>query len=262
MDNDICIQETPKIFTFYQDVKKLKKLCKLGYTLLIFTNQFSKGKSTKVQRVETFLSKIGVDMGVFIATGKDKFRKPEQGMMIRCHELLPETKIEYFVGDALGRPQDFSDSDKEFAKRAGISWVCPEKIFRPKIPKIDTGNQLVIFIGAPGTGKSSFYREHLEPLGYVHANQDALKTDAKVKKLVSASMKACKDICLDRTNAKSGQREPYVQLAKENDYIVRYFYFVRDGHGWNKTREKPVPDIVYHIFFKNLQLPERVVRIN
>jgi bifunctional polynucleotide phosphatase/kinase len=36
--------------------------------------------------------------------------------------------------------------------------------------------ELVIFCGSPGAGKSTFYWNHLEPLGYERVNQDTLKT--------------------------------------------------------------------------------------
>lgn len=36
--------------------------------------------------------------------------------------------------------------------------------------------ELVIFCGSPGSGKSTFYWNHLRPLGYERVNQDILKT--------------------------------------------------------------------------------------
>jgi bifunctional polynucleotide phosphatase/kinase len=36
--------------------------------------------------------------------------------------------------------------------------------------------ELVIFCGSPGAGKSTYYWNHLEPLGYERVNQDILKT--------------------------------------------------------------------------------------
>lgn len=35
---------------------------------------------------------------------------------------------------------------------------------------------IVLFVGSPGSGKSSFYRRHLAPLGYARVNQDILKS--------------------------------------------------------------------------------------
>lgn len=35
---------------------------------------------------------------------------------------------------------------------------------------------IVMFCGSPASGKSTFYRKHLQPLGYERVNQDTLKT--------------------------------------------------------------------------------------
>lgn len=35
---------------------------------------------------------------------------------------------------------------------------------------------IVLLVGSPGAGKSSFYWKHLQPLGYGRVNQDNLKT--------------------------------------------------------------------------------------
>ena len=36
--------------------------------------------------------------------------------------------------------------------------------------------EIAVFCGSPGSGKSSFYWKHLQPLGYQRVNQDILKT--------------------------------------------------------------------------------------
>lgn len=36
--------------------------------------------------------------------------------------------------------------------------------------------ELVIFCGSPGSGKSTYFWKHLEPLGYERVNQDILKS--------------------------------------------------------------------------------------
>lgn len=35
---------------------------------------------------------------------------------------------------------------------------------------------IILLCGSPGSGKSTFYRKHLQPLGYQRVNQDTLKT--------------------------------------------------------------------------------------
>ena len=39
--------------------------------------------------------------------------------------------------------------------------------------------ELVLFVGYPALGKSSFFRAHFAPAGYTHVNQDTLKTRDK-----------------------------------------------------------------------------------
>ena len=45
----------------------------------------------------------------------------------------------------------------------------------PIITKSDVLD-IVLLVGSPGAGKSSFYWKHLQPLGYGRVNQDILKT--------------------------------------------------------------------------------------
>ncbi|ODV98127.1 hypothetical protein PACTADRAFT_31537 [Pachysolen tannophilus NRRL Y-2460] len=76
----------------------------------------------------------------------DLYRKPNTGMWDELIKYLKENyKIEnnnningnfeidlensFYCGDAAGRPQDFSDSDKVFAKNIGLPFYLPEEIF-------------------------------------------------------------------------------------------------------------------------------------
>lgn len=51
------------------------------------------------------------------------------------------------------------------------SWFAAQKPFE-KISALD----IVLFCGSPGAGKSTFYWNCLQPLGYARINQDILKT--------------------------------------------------------------------------------------
>jgi bifunctional polynucleotide phosphatase/kinase len=39
-----------------------------------------------------------------------------------------------------------------------------------------TDPDVILFVGSPAVGKSTFYRDHLLPMGYARINQDTLKT--------------------------------------------------------------------------------------
>lgn len=127
-----------------------------------------------------------------------------------------DLKSSFFVGDAAGRPGDHSQVDRlvfifpssnnqltdhyrGFAVNIGVGFKTPEEFFLNQAPEVfekpfdpasylHTGEQdpplftrlhpleLVLFCGSPGAGKSTFYWNNLEPLGYERVNQDILKS--------------------------------------------------------------------------------------
>jgi bifunctional polynucleotide phosphatase/kinase len=99
--------------------------------------------------------------------------------------------------------KDFSCSDRNFAHNLGVPFLTPEEYFLghsprnfqrdfdlsnfpfSELPKSDASDlpvfekknaqELVVFCGPPGSGKSSFFNKYLKPLDYERINQDALK---------------------------------------------------------------------------------------
>ena len=51
------------------------------------------------------------------------------------------------------------------------------------------GNEIVLFVGCPGLGKTSFYQRHFAPCGYVHVNQDTLKRRDKCIQLAEDAIR-------------------------------------------------------------------------
>ena len=101
--------------------KRLQDLHREGYSIYILTNQA--GVASGRQNIDDLrlklnkiLEAIDVPVKVFIATDKDYWRKPNTSIVekyILDPNIVPE-KI-FYVGDAAGRPADFSDSDRKFA---------------------------------------------------------------------------------------------------------------------------------------------------
>ncbi|QLG72420.1 hypothetical protein HG535_0D01280 [Zygotorulaspora mrakii] len=65
-----------------------------------------------------------------------KMRKPETGMMQEFKKDLESIyptvisiEVCHYCGDAAGRKQDFSDSDKQFAKNLDVPFKLPEDVF-------------------------------------------------------------------------------------------------------------------------------------
>ncbi|KAG6878764.1 hypothetical protein C0993_008063 [Termitomyces sp. T159_Od127] len=71
--------------------------------------------------------------------------------------------------------------------------------------------ELVVFVGYPCLGKSTFYRRHFEPAGCV-----------KETKKVLAEGKSC---VIDNTNRNVATRRFYLDIAKEMNVPARCFYF-------------------------------------
>lgn len=236
---------------------KLTQLANNGWSFIVFTNQ-KKYNAERIRKAYEML-KLIAPCAIFAAVG-DEFRKPGIKMYIKCKEMLPNCKIYTFVGDAAGRPQDFSNCDIGFAKAAKLRFMVPESVFEEKIPEVPAdGKHVILLMGMPGSGKTTFYNKYLK--NYIHINQDTLKTAAKVKKATATAMENNELICIDNTNGSAEKRKEIEDLAGMHGYTIHYWYLVRSGHTSNKLRDKPVPDIAYHMYFKNLSIPDSAVFI-
>lgn len=239
----------------------LKKYIQHGYTIAIFTNQkYTKDKlKMAIERKNNILVDLlneGINPWMYISTLDDNYRKPNIGMWdLFTQNIDVDTENSIFVGDAAGRPQDFSDSDIMFAKNIGLRFFTPEQIFpNGKIVIPDT-QTMFIFVGKSGSGKTTFYEDNLEDRGWIHANQDKLGTAAKVLNTVKKALAEGKSVAIDNTNPTYEKRQEYIKLAAQYGVPVLIIYFVGEGHGFNKLREKSVPDIAYNVYYKNLEEP-------
>lgn len=62
----------------------------------------------------------------------------------------------------------------------------------PTIPLLSKTPEIALFVGFPCLGKSSFYRKHFGPAGYIHINQDTLKSRDKCIKAAEEASKSGK----------------------------------------------------------------------
>lgn len=74
---------------------------------------------------------------------------------------------------------------------------------------------LVIMVGPPASGKSSFAKDTLVSHGYMWINRDTLNTPAKCLRATEEAMKAGKNVVIDNTNPSRSARADYIDLAKE-----------------------------------------------
>lgn len=249
-------KEVDDIYIFPNRKHVLEKHIEDGYNIVIFTNQFAKTKKEKhkkVERLTTFIEKLNLPICVYISTEKDNYRKPEISMW-NLFKKDREIKNVVFIGDALGRPQDFSDSDRIFGEKINAEIKAPEDFFgNSEIPSFKDDKELIVFVGMPGSGKSTFYHTKLKD--HIHIEQDKIGTRPKLLKELDKSLTTGKSIVIDSTNPIQENRLEYYEKAKKHNYNIKVIYFLVNGTGFNKLREKPVPDIVYHIYFKKLEPP-------
>lgn len=250
----------------------LRKLKNEGYTIVIFTNQKSTGKRIPINkaRIEHFVNMIpDIPVIVFMATGPedDQYRKPNQGMYDILKRILNPIKSIFYVGNEAGRPTDKNDSDRQFALNGGMKFYTPEEIFPPierfkpdprgvvDTVELPADRVMVMLMGMPGSGKTTYYQQNLAPLGYIHLNQDILKTKAKVLSETKKNMGLGLSVCLDATNPGQDRRQEFYDIAQQYGYNVVLIYITRDGRGYNKLRPNPVPKIAYSTYYSNLVEP-------
>ncbi|KAJ9103227.1 hypothetical protein QFC21_002650 [Naganishia friedmannii] len=94
----------------------------------------------------------------------------------------------------------------------------------PLIPA--STKEIVIFVGYPASGKTSLYNKYFKPHGYIHVNQDTLKTREKCLAVVREEMTFGANGCVvDNTNRDKSTRAYYIAMAKQLHVPVRCFYF-------------------------------------
>jgi bifunctional polynucleotide phosphatase/kinase len=251
--------------------EKIKKYYEDGFMIVIFTNQSKQWKHDQILLVATTLE---IPMFIVIATDKKDY-KPNP---ILFNELLKENKIDkehsFFVGDALGRKSDFSDSDKVFAENIGISCYSPEQVLRDKrpvllLPSEETKElicfkekQIVIMMGYPGSGKTTIAQTICKNnTDVIYIDGDTYKTSAKMIKTSLEYIKLNKSIIFDATNSSRKKRKEYVDLAKKYNYKVACIHVSTPldiSYKRNKLRdaEKHVPKIAYSVYSKHYEKPD------
>ena len=115
---------------------KLKALSEDGYHIIIVSNQAFNKKSLIRKKILNVYSELKeLNVSIFVALKHDKYRKPNIGLWEDYIKPLKVKKGTLFVGDALGRKGDFSDSDLMFVKNVNKEYpkalkvVSPEKYF-------------------------------------------------------------------------------------------------------------------------------------
>lgn len=87
--------------------------------------------------------------------------------------------------------------------------------------------EAVLFIGIPGSGKSTFYLEKFFN-SHVRINLDMLRTRHREKVLLDACIQARQSFVVDNTNITPAERARYIPLARQAGFRVVGYYFQAD----------------------------------
>jgi bifunctional polynucleotide phosphatase/kinase len=244
--------------------EKIKGYYEDGFMIVIFTNQ---SKAWKHEQIQLVAKTLGIPVFIVVATEKCDY-KPNP---ILFNILMGNNKISkeksFFVGDALGRSGDFSDSDKIFAENIGIPCYCPEQVFHVKseiteIPTIPLSDekQIIIMMGYPGSGKTTIAKNICKNESFVYLEGDLYKTSTKMIKAALEHIAQNKSIIFDATNSSIKKRREYIELGKKYNYKIVCIYLstpLEVAYKRNKLRnyEKYVPKIAYSVYNKNYEEP-------
>ena len=119
--------------------------------------------------------------------------------------------------------------------------------------------ELVLLIGIPATGKSTFARERFADT-HLRLNLDMLRTRHREEILFRACLEAKQPVLIDNTNTTREERARYVAPAKAARFRVVGYYFsskVADAVGRNAARPEGarVPDVAVRGMAGRLEMP-------
>lgn len=281
---------------------KLNKLYEDGYDIVIFSNQngIKKGKQKEediIDKIKLMSQELKIPLTAYLSTDKDYYRKPSTSMWdLHITYILPYVDLEnsFYVGDAAGRikgwdgnkktKKDFSCSDRKFAKNCGIKFYTEQMFFLNKtgttnwewkslnpntynfdnqLQDIDLTCDVVIMVGCPASGKSTFSKKYID--NYTIINRDKLKTMSKCQKYMEQALLNGKKVIIDNTNPDKISRNVWIKISKKYNKsveccvmntkreVAKHMNLYREKISEGKI--KRIPDIAYNIFFKKFELP-------
>ncbi|XP_047449392.1 bifunctional polynucleotide phosphatase/kinase [Mugil cephalus] len=257
-------------------------------------------------KVEDILATLQLPVQVFVASGPGIYRKPVMGMWNHlCEKANDDVAVDktqsFYVGDAAGRPEnwapgkkkkDFSCSDRLFALNIGLPFHTPEEYFLGwksapySLPEFDprkldstarlydppsasltsSKTEVIVAVGYPASGKSSFFHTHIIPEGYVYVNRDTLGSWQTCVSACERALKEGRSVAVDNTNPDPESRKRYVDVAKAAGVACRCFHFsasLEHAKHNNRFREMApsdskhakVNDMVFYSYKKHFVAP-------
>ncbi|XP_022100929.1 bifunctional polynucleotide phosphatase/kinase-like [Acanthaster planci] len=225
------------------------------------------------------------------------------------------TSSSQYIGDAAGRPvdwapgkkKDFSCSDRLFALNVGVPFYTPEEFFlgqrknafnlpvfdprklsasgpmlvphHAQIPAQGHAQEVIVLVGFPAAGKSSFVKRHLLPHKYIHINRDTMGTWQKCVAATESALVKGQSVVVDNTNPDPESRQRYTACAKKAKVHCRCFVLnvsldhARHNEKFRRMTDSgknhaTISDMVFHSYKNKYKEPmtaegfDAIVRVN
>lgn len=115
-----------------------------------------------------------------------------------------------------------------------------------------------VFVGIQGSGKTTFFKERFEPLGFTHISMDVLHNRNKEEQLIRECIAEGRPFVIDNTNPTKAERKRYMDILRGTNYETLCYFFqsrVKDCIERNHLRGMTVPDNAIAATSNKLELP-------
>lgn len=123
----------------------------------------------------------------------------------------------------------------------------------------DLTPEMIIFIGIPASGKSTFYEKNFAAT-HDRISLDILQTRFRENKMLLEAVDSGKSCVIDNTNVLVPERKKYIDIAKKHGYKIIGYYFrsaIDECRIRNNRRQgkKKVPEIALRNKIAHLERP-------
>lgn len=221
------------------------------HRIVLVTDQ---SKPWRLRQIMAVIRTLGVPVTAIVG-GVTK--KPSTEWVLRALGPADSGRIAFYVGDAAGRPGDWSDVDRVLAEWLRVPFHVADDFWpaRSRVVPPVVGREVVVMVGFPGSGKTTVARG-LEERGYYRVDGDALATATAM--IRDAARHPDQSIVFDSTAGTVARRKMFVDWAAAQSLPVRFVWVqtgMEEAMRWNAAREKPVPAVAFYTYRKRFEVP-------
>lgn len=282
----------------YEWVPNMLEELSTTHTIVCFSNQTLIHKPDRLEMIKerflTFATSLEIPIILYVSLGDTSFRKPDLGMVDLFLEQSGKKfdDIIFYVGDAAGRvytktKKDFSDSDYRLAKNIDTKLYTPEFYFdgetkgkptivgfvpekkpkseirkyrfKYKFPDPVKSPHVIMMMGYPASGKSTFIMKYIDKKSYNVIEFD--KTGGKIKMPLDKNGALSKSVVLDGVHMTSSQRDKsFAEIPENVDVYCVYLEMSmeeamhRDRYRTNKVFYSSDGSVLSHVILQRIPI--------